>query len=138
MHIQRLPSYTSIISFIRFCVVGSIGFTIDFLLLFVFVHFFRLNPLVGSFFSFIIATTTTFFFNKNWTFQNDSRKYTLLISKFFIVASVGLCFTILFMYLFWKKLHIYYLLAKTITAFLVLFWNFFVNKLWTFNRNILK
>ena len=40
------------------------------------------------------------------------------------------------MYLFVNILHIYYIISKILTSTIVLFWNFFINKIWTFDYKV--
>lgn len=57
--------------FLRFAVVGTIGFLVDTGTLLVLVHLFGLSPLSGRVLSFIVAATTTFLLNHRFTFRLD-------------------------------------------------------------------
>ena len=55
-------------SFLRFGVVGSIGFAVDAAVLLALVHGFGVDPVIARVFSFSIAVTVTFELNRNWSF----------------------------------------------------------------------
>ncbi len=119
--------------FIKYCIVGVIGTSIDLFIVYLLVEFFGFNPIVAALFGFLFAVTNNFFLNKFWTFRVASTNYRKLWIKFFLVSSTGLSITLLLMYLFWEIFGIYYLLAKLLTSGIVLIWNFLANKFWTFH-----
>lgn len=57
--------------FLRFCVVGSIGFVVDVLVLYVAVHVYGTNPYVGRIISYLIAATATWQLNRKYTFASN-------------------------------------------------------------------
>ncbi len=118
--------------FIKYCIVGASGTFIDLAALFIFVEYFRIPVILATTLSFIAAVTNNFIFNKIWTFKNKSKNYRKLYIKFLIVSSIGLGLTLLCMYIFVNLLEIWYMLAKAFTSLIILIWNFFGNKLWTF------
>lgn len=118
--------------FFKYCIVGVIGTFLDLFSLYIFVEYFHLNVLIASTFSFLIAVTNNFIFNKTWTFKNKSKNFKKLYIKFLIVSTVGLGLTLFCMFIFVNILHIWYMLAKAMTSLIVLTWNFLGNKLWTF------
>lgn len=121
--------------FFKYCVVGVLGTGIDVGIVFFLVEFFRFNPIVAAFFGFLFAVINNFFLNKIWTFQNTSSNYRKLWIKFFLVSSVGLGLTIIFMMVFWDIFGMYYIFAKLLTSVIVLLWNFSANKFWTFTSS---
>jgi putative flippase GtrA len=112
--------------------VGGIGTGIDFFIVFLLVEGTGMNPVFAVLPGFLCATWNNFFLNKIWTFPETSSTFRRLWIKFFIVSSIGLGMTILLMYVFWDIFGIHYLLGKLFTSFVVLLWNFFANKYWTF------
>ena len=129
---KTLALIKQFIPFLKYCIVGVIGTAIDVLIVFLLVEFFSFNPLVAAVGGFLLAVSNNFFLNKIWTFRNKSSRYGRLYIKFLLVSGVGLCFTLLIMYLLWSVLGVYYLLAKVLTSGVVLIWNFLANKFWTF------
>lgn len=125
--------------FFKYCMVGGTGTFLDLFSLYIFVEYFYLNVLIASTFSFLIAVTNNFIFNKIWTFKNKSKNFRKLYIKFLIISTVGLGLTLFCMFVFVNILHIWYMLAKAMTSLIVLTWNFLGNKLWTFklkNQNL--
>lgn len=117
--------------FVKFCVVGFICTSIDFLLLILFVETWHWPVLLANVFSFVISATTSFFLNKYWTFKNKERRFARQMSQFFTVATMGLGFSTFFLWLF-MSFNLWYVIAKAITVVIVVFWNFTVNRKWTF------
>jgi putative flippase GtrA len=137
--------------FIKFAVVGTIGAVVDFgtanLLVYVF-HF----PLVwAGTVSFICAIISNFIWNRFWTYPDSRSKSPWKQFVQFVVVSVmglGIRIPILkfgepLMQTFFDALPFEIplfspdFLAKNVTlaiaVIIVMFWNFFVNRYWTYN-----
>ncbi len=117
---------------IRYCVVGTTGTIIDLVFLFVLVEYLGFGVIWGATISFILAATNNFIWNKLWTFGNKSKAYHHQYLKFLIISLVGLGITLLLMYFLHIVAGLWYILAKIITSLLVLYWNYWGNKRWTF------
>lgn len=118
--------------FLRYCLVGGLGTVLDVGMVFLLVRFFNIHPVLAAFFGFWIAVINNFFLNKIWTFQDTSRNYRKQGIKFLIVSLGGLALTLGWMAIFYEVFSIHYLVAKMLTSGIVLVWNFFANKYWTF------
>lgn len=76
--------------FIRFCVIGMIGFVVDALVLFFVVHVSGINPLGARLISFAVAVLVTFELNRRWTFASQGGgTYWSQIAGYVGVQSVG-------------------------------------------------
>jgi dolichyl-phosphate beta-glucosyltransferase len=126
---------SSLIKFIRYSVVGVLGTILDLLSIFIFVEFFGLNILLGAILAFLIASTNNFVFNKKWTFKNREKDTPHQYVKFTLVSIIGLTLTVISMFILSTILGIWYMLSKALTSLLVLSWNFFGNKKWTFKES---
>lgn len=120
--------------FIKFAIVGTSNTAIDFAIYTALTRlsFFWFNHKIeAAAFGFIIATANSYFWNKYWTFKNVNTNYHVQLIKFLIV---GLCGLGLNIFIFWLLLPLgwYDLFVKCIAIIFVLFWNFTINKLWTF------
>ena len=136
--------------FIRFAIVGTIGFGVDFVSFNVFRSGLNLSPVISSVFSFFVAVTSNFILNRYWTFP-DSRSKSVLgqMGQYAIVNVVGLGirtfifraineqlvdffgegpFTLPLNPNFWGENF-----ALAIVVVIVMFWNFFINRYWTYN-----
>jgi putative flippase GtrA len=137
--------------FLKFAVVGTIGAVIDFGLFNLLVSFTIIPPLAAQAISFTAAVSSNFLWNRFWTYP-DSRSKPVVrqLQQFFLINIVGLAIrTPLFGWL--ERLlvdlstskHISYgILTPTVIghnislAFavgVVLLWNFFANRFWTYN-----
>lgn len=118
--------------FVKYCIVGVAGTSIDVVVLFLLVRFATLPLLIATTISFLAAVVNNFYFNKQWTFRNTSRNYRKLFIKFFIVSVVGLLITLLSMRTLVFGLGVWYIASKLMTSVLVMLWNFLANNIWTF------
>ena len=140
--------------FFRFAIVGSIGAIIDFgvfNLLTVMLVFFRQNAVFAQGISFILAVVSNFTWNRLWTYP-DSRSKPLgrQWTQFLIVSVIGLTIrTPLFIWLeetlleyfssLWMTnglltpLFVAHNASLAIVIGVVLTWNFFANRFWTYN-----
>lgn len=75
-------------SFLRFCVVGAIGFAVDLGLLQLALQF-GYSPIQGRIFSIIIALTVTWILHRYFTFQQTDRRMVSQYSRFVLVALLG-------------------------------------------------
>jgi putative flippase GtrA len=73
----------------RFVLVGGIATIIDFGLLNLF-NFFGWSPLIANTLSTGLAMVFSFFMNKKYTFQSDSKNYAREVALFIIFTLIGL------------------------------------------------
>jgi len=118
--------------FLKYCVVGASGTVVDVGSLFLLVQYGHMAILMATTIAFTISVINNFTWNKIWTFRNKSTNYRKQFIKFFLVACIGLCITLMCMYIQVAKLGVFYIYAKLITSVVVLTWNFMANKYWTF------
>lgn len=139
--------------FVKFLVVGTIGFVVDFGTLSLLIWTFKLEPqdwgiVIANTISFTCAVISNFTFNRYWTYP-DSRNKQIgsQLVQFGLVSLVGLLInniifgslvvpfdTLIDSNMAFAPLHGFgYIPAKIIATLVVLFWNFFVNRYWTYN-----
>jgi putative flippase GtrA len=125
--------------FLKFLVVGTIGFVVDFGTLNLLKLGLGFHLLVANTISFSLAVLSNFVWNRLWTYP-DSRSKPIESQLFqFIVVNVagwGINTLVLWMLapVFQQMVgELGYNIAKAIATILVLFWNFFVNRYWTYN-----
>jgi putative flippase GtrA len=125
--------------FFKFAVVGTIGAVVDFAVLNFLVLVVGLTPLQANPISFTCAVLSNFTWNRLWTFP-ESRKFKKRsqLPKFFAVNLIGLLINQVVLAVALTILEPYvphpwdYNLAKAAAICIVLFWNFGVNRLWTY------
>ena len=126
--------------FLRFAVVGTVGAVVDFgILNLLILHFGVPKPWANTV-SFSAAVCSNFLWNRLWTYP-ETRGDALLpqLSQFVLVNLIGLGInqTIFLSLDRWAFDHwgaLGYNAAKVLATAVVLFWNFGVNRLWTYRR----
>lgn len=126
--------------FLRFSVVGTIGAVVDFGVLNLLILLFGLAKVWANTCSFSAAVCSNFLWNRLWTYP-ETRGDPVLpqLTRFALVNVIGLginqaIFLSLDRWAFtgWGPLG--YNLAKVIATGVVLFWNFGVNRFWTYRH----
>lgn len=125
---------TKNIVFIKYSFVWVLSTLVDIFSLYILVDVFWFYLYPSIIISFLCAVINGFVLNKIWTFSDTSKKYKTQFAKFFMVSIIWLTLTLFFMYVLVDICNIYYLFAKAITSCIVLFWNYFWNKVWTFKK----
>lgn len=148
--------------FAKFMVVGTLGFIIDFGTLTFLIEIVALPLLVANntpfpetvglilsnTISFSLAVISNFTFNRYWTYpESRNRRKRVQLPQFALVSVMGLVInntifaltTPLFDYLIEDVVASSvtiegYMPAKILATGVVLFWNFFVNRYWTFSN----
>jgi putative flippase GtrA len=136
--------------FFRFAIVGAIGALVDFSIFnLLAVIFPEGKNLVFQSISFTVAVISNFLWNRYWTYPDSrSKHFTRQLTQFFVVNTIGLIirtfiysgFEFLFLKLFTTMTSIpltpeviskNFALAGAIG--IVMIWNFFINRIWTYN-----
>jgi len=126
--------------FLKFSTVGAIGAVVDFGTLNLLILIFGLAKVWANTCSFSLAVCSNFLWNRLWTYP-ETRGDPILpqLSQFALVNVLGLginqaIFLSLDRWVFsgWGPLG--YNLAKAIATGVVLFWNFGVNRVWTYRH----
>ncbi len=136
--------------FLKFCVVGAIGFVVDFGVMNLLLHFTG-NVKLASTVSFIAAVISNFLWNRYWTYP-DSREKPVAqqLVQFFLINVIGLGIRyVLFLTIdqpiinlaekilpegfFMSPSVLGHNITMVIAVFIVMMWNFFANRLWTYN-----
>lgn len=138
--------------FLRFAVVGIIGAIVDFGTFNILENFFHVVPVVASMVSFSAAIISNFLWNRFWTYPDSrSKPVTQQLIQFAIISLVGLIIrTPLFAFMDHRFVDfaqvvdlpnlsidllesVAHNLALAIAVGVVMFWNFFINRFWTYN-----
>ncbi len=135
--------------FVRFTVVGSLGFVVDFVSFNLLTYLVSMPPLVASALAFVAAVTSNFYWNRHWTYPDSrSKAITRQLSEFFAVNAMGLLLrTLIFatvqtpLLVSFSRFSMSYSLplgflahnlALAVAVGVVMFWNFYVNRIWTY------
>jgi putative flippase GtrA len=127
------------IRFLKFCVVGILGAVVDFGTLNALHLQFGLPVLLANTCSFTLAVISNFTWNRFWTYpESRSKPLAGQLAQFFIVnvagwaINTGVLWALLGVTTHWFG-PLGYNVAKAVATGVVLFWNFFVNRVWTYS-----
>ena len=136
--------------FFKFALVGTLGAVIDFGVMNLLSHFTKMSLVYAGTISFTCAVVSNFIWNRFWTYP-ESRSRTLLsqLGMFFLVNLAGVAIRIPTLHyleppmlrFFEDIFHTSYKAAEfyannlTLASAvgIVMIWNFFVNRYWTYN-----
>jgi putative flippase GtrA len=138
--------------FLKFAVVGAFGALVDFGSFNLIISLTKIAPKYAQAISFSLAITSNFIWNRFWTYP-DSRSKTIRsqLVTFFLVNIVGLAIrTPIFTFLDDPLRELFgrldflplglitadrlgYTFALGVAVVVVMFWNFFINRVWTYN-----
>ncbi|HJS18266.1 MAG TPA: GtrA family protein [Anaerolineales bacterium] len=138
------------VRFLKFATVGALGAMIDFAVMNFMTHTFNMRLVFAGTISFICAVLSNFTLNRYWTYP-DSRSRHIIhqLGMFFLVNAAGIAIRVPILHFLEPPLALFFqrvtnlpqstahLLAKNVTlAFaiaVVMIWNFFINRYWTYN-----
>ena len=120
------------LKFLKFCTVGFSGLAIDFGITYLAKEKLKFNKYVANSLGFSIASTSNYFLNKVWTFQDTNPDAITQFSKYIFIALIGLLLNNLIIYLLVNKKEVTFYWAKLIAIGIVVFWNFIANYNFTF------
>jgi len=124
--------------FVKFAVVGAINTVVDWAVYFLIMKFTGWSTQslkqIAKALSFIVSATSSYIMNRVWTFRSKDKQVLKQAGKFFAVALVGLGLNNFIFYIITGILHWKDIFGLIIATGLVLFWNFFANKRWTFKE----
>lgn len=136
--------------FLKFMVVGTFGAVIDFGVANLLSHFFDMPLVYAGTISFTCAVISNFIWNRFWTYPDSrSRMIHHQLVMFFIVSIVGISIRIPILHFVEPPLISFFatqpisatlsadFIARNLTLAtavgIVMLWNFFVNRYWTYN-----
>jgi putative flippase GtrA len=136
--------------FLKFATVGAIGSVLDIVIMNLLTQLLNMRLVYAGTISLICAIVSNFMFNRYWTYPDSrSRHFLHQLSMFFLVNVIGILFRIPILHFvepmmvnaFERMAHLSHssaqIIAKNATlAFaiaVVMIWNFFINRYWTYN-----
>lgn len=136
--------------FIRFISVGAIGAVVDFGIMNLFTKLFNMPLIIAGTISFICAIVSNFIFNRFWTYPDSrSRPIARQLIMFFIVNVAGLAIRLPILHFLEPPMvkaseqlvsliplsseFIGKNLTLAVAVSMVMLWNFFINRYWTYN-----
>ncbi|MCC6297889.1 MAG: GtrA family protein [Anaerolineales bacterium] len=139
--LPTLSSNKELTRFSRFLVVGATGTTLDFTVL-TLLKLAGLPTLIANSVSFTVGLVNNFTWNRLWTFRDNLRAdWRRQFVQYALISLIGLTLNDLIVVSLEHVLGVAlnqpewgYLPAKVIATGVVVFWNYFANRTWTFNN----
>jgi putative flippase GtrA len=138
--------------FFRFAFVGVVGAVVDFGVFNLLTNLLGFSVVVASVFSFIAAILSNFTWNRYWTYpESRSKSISYQLTQFTIVSVIGLLIRTPIIAVLERPLgHLFESISLLPIGFIdatfvgnnlslatgvvvVMFWNFFINRYWTYN-----
>lgn len=117
---------------LKFGIVGCSGMIIDFGTTYLCKEILKINKFLSNGIGFILAATSNYFLNRNWTFNSQTEDIGTQYVQFMIVSTIGLGINSLSLYILNEKLKWNFYFSKLIAIAITTIWNFFANLLFTF------
>lgn len=117
---------------LKFGIVGCSGMIVDFGTTYLCKEILKINKFISNGIGFILAATSNYFLNRNWTFNSQSEDVGTQYVQFMIVSAIGLGINSIVLYLLNEKLKWNFYFSKLIAIAITTIWNFFANLLFTF------
>lgn len=129
--------------FVKFCIVGASSFVVDCGFFFLFHEYFHIPWVIARTISFTLAVTNGYVWNRTWTFRSaEKQSHQRQYAMFYGVNLVGWALNILIMKLVFLAISHQWtyprpkpmesFVAMVIASAIVVIWNYFANKHWTF------
>jgi len=120
--------------FMLFGIIGFISMILDFGITYLLKEKLKLNKYVANSLSFLVVGFINFSLNRTFTFTDHNADYNMQLIRFFAVSSTGLALNNLITYFFTEKRKYNFYFSKLLATFIVIFWNFTMNKMFTFKK----
>ena len=136
--------------FLKFMVVGAFGALIDFGIANLLSHYFYMTLVLAGTISFVCAVVSNFIWNRYWTYpESRSRPLAHQLGMFFAVNTAGVTIRLPILHFVEPRLSNLFrssslvgsispeFIARNVTLAIavgiVMLWNFFINRYWTYN-----
>ena len=117
--------------FSKFLLVGGFSTLLQYLILAFLVHTTGTDPVVASSIGYVLSALINYDLNYRLTFRSRV-PYVGGMARFALVHAMGFLLNGMIMATGTKVLGLHYLVAQVAATVVVLFWNFFANRRWTF------
>jgi putative flippase GtrA len=134
--ISSLIQEKEIKRFVKFCLVGALGFLVNMFFLWFFTETLKVYYLFSSLIAIELSILSNYVLNNLWTWYDRGKEgrveYFKRMGQYHISASAGLLTNIAILWFLTEVLHIYYLFSNAVGILAGTFLNFFFNDRWTF------
>jgi len=123
---------------VKFGIVGVSNIIADVAVYWLFTRFVHLYYILASIISFLAANVWSYFWNRRWTFRDNSRAVIRQYLKFLTANIVAILLDIGILFILVNFLRLDDILAKIIASIVVGLINFTLNKKWAFSSKTPK
>jgi putative flippase GtrA len=131
-YIEKLQNEKNVKVFFNYLIFAGFATLIDLGLLYCLTEFLHVWYFYSTAFAYFVGMVTNYSLNKYLNFKNTSKRIILQFSLFALVALTGLVLNQLILYSFVEFVKLWYMLAKFISIFIVMFWSFLGHSRLTF------
>lgn len=127
--IGKIKNNKLLMQILRFGIVGGGAFLIDSALLYILTEYLHVYVLISSVISFIVSLIFNYVLSVFWVFDVTKKQTIKDVLLFAFLSTIGLGINQIVMYLGVEVFHIYYMLCKIISTFIVMVYNFITRKI---------
>jgi len=131
---HKVLEYQTVRQFVKFGIVGVSSTIIDWGIFYILNYYLGIYYLIAKVLSFLVSVVNSYIWNRRWTFRSQDQKKMHEFGRFVLVAIVGLALNTYIMYFAVSTLHLHYIFGLALATAIVMFWNFLINKFWTFKE----
>lgn len=132
-YINKLFQRQDVKLFVGYVIFAGFAALVDLSLLYSLTEFLRVWYFYSAAFSYLVGMIINYSLNKYLNFRNRSKKIIPQFGLFATVALIGLGLNQLIIYILVEFINLWYMFAKFIAIFIVMFWSFYGHKKLTFN-----
>lgn len=122
---------------VKFAIVGIGNTLLDITLYFILTRlfpFFSVHVLVAKALSFLLASISSFVFNRYWTFRKQASITLPELVRFYITVLMAIIINVISLFVFLRAFHFFDLPAVVLATAVTFVWNFLVSKFWVFTN----
>jgi putative flippase GtrA len=121
--------------FFKFCVVGLSNLLIYLSVYLLMTRIFSWHYIFASIIGFVVAVSWSFYFNLKWTFKHCAGNRKKQYVTFFAANIISMVINLALLTFFIEVLKIYDLEAQLLCVIIMAFFNFGLNRFWTFRNS---
>ncbi|MGI6423146.1 MAG: GtrA family protein [Candidatus Dojkabacteria bacterium] len=137
MEFQKLRKNILIVQFYRFFIVGVVAFFLNIILFYVLENIFFVNYIISTIIAFVTALIFNYILSMKYIFKGGDNRLQFLSKGFYIftmISLVGLGLHTFLVYFMVDKLDIWSIFSNTMSAGIVMIYNFLARKLILFRE----
>jgi dolichol-phosphate mannosyltransferase len=120
--------------FIVYGFIALIPTVVDFLLLYFLTEILGIFYMVSLIAAFVLSSVVSYISHKKITFRNESQRYIVQFSNFFLISLGGLAINMGVVFGLVEFFGLWYIFAKVVAATITYFWSFTINRQVTFKK----